>query len=237
MKKIVIAIDGHSACGKSTTAKMVAARLGYAYIDTGAMYRAVTLYFHDHYIDVTNPIKINKALDDIHITFLYNEKTKRNETCLNGLNVEEEIRKMYISNKVSEVSTIPEVRHAMVEQQQKMGRKRGVVMDGRDIGTRVFPDAELKLFMTANTFTRAARRQKELLDKKQLVDLEEIIKNLEKRDLIDSTRAESPLIQAEDAHLMDTSNMTIDEQVEVVLGLAAEKLIEHPAQVSEGKVS
>ncbi len=233
MKKIVIAIDGHSACGKSTTAKLVAARLGYAYIDTGAMYRAVTLYFHDHYIDLTNPIKVNKALEEISITFVYSEKNKRNEICLNGINVEEEIRKMYISNKVSEVSAIAAVRHAMVEQQQKMGKKRGVVMDGRDIGTRVFPDAELKLFMTADRFTRAARRQKELLDKNQLVDLEDIIANLEKRDHIDSTRAESPLIQAEDAHLIDTSNMQIEEQVDMVLRLAAERLAEMAASVTE----
>ena len=172
MKKIVIAIDGYSACGKSTTAKIVAAELGYAYIDTGAMYRAVTLYFLQHHIDLTNPKKVQQALDDIHITFQRNRRTSRNEICLNGLNVEDEIRKMYISDQVSEVSAIPEVRTAMVEQQQKMGRKRGVVMDGRDIGTRVFPDAELKVFMTADRQISAERRQQELLEKNQLVDLD-----------------------------------------------------------------
>lgn len=230
MKKIVIAIDGYSACGKSTTAKIVAAKLGYAYIDTGAMYRAVTLYFLEHYIDLTNPKKIDEALHNIHISFVYNPRTNRNETCLNGLNVEEEIRKMYISNKVSEVSAIPAVRHAMVDQQQKMGKKRGVVMDGRDIGTRVFPDAELKVFMTADRYTRAIRRQRELLEKNQLVDLDDIIANLEKRDHIDSTREESPLRQAEDAYLMDTSHMLIDEQVDMVLRLAATRKLEAQAE-------
>ncbi len=217
MKKIVIAIDGHSSCGKSTTAKLVAKELGYAYIDTGAMYRAVTLYFLEHYIDFTNPKKIDQALHDIHITFEHNPRTQRNETFLNGLNVEDEIRKMYISDKVSEVSVIPEVRHAMVAQQQKMGRRRGVVMDGRDIGTRVFPDAEVKIFMTADVETRAKRRQQELLAKDEMVPLDAIIENLSKRDFIDSTRKESPLIQADDAAVLDTSYMTIDEQVDFVL--------------------
>ena len=225
MKKIVIAIDGHSACGKSTTAKIVAAKLGYAYIDTGAMYRAVTLYFLEHYIDFTNEKKIAEALEQISVSFQHNPRTNRNETCLNGLNVEEEIRKMYISNKVSEVSAIPAVRHAMVDQQQKMGKKRGVVMDGRDIGTRVIPDAELKVFMTADRYTRAVRRQRELLEKNQLVDLDDILENLAKRDLIDSTREESPLRQAPDAYLMDTSHMIIEEQVDVVLQLAASRIL------------
>ncbi|MFD2514595.1 (d)CMP kinase [Pontibacter locisalis] len=217
MKKIVIALDGYSSCGKSTTAKLVAAALGYAYIDTGAMYRAVTLYFLQHHISLTNPKEINEALKNIEVEFHYNPKTKRNEVFLNGLNVEDEIRKMYISNQVSEVSVVPEVRHAMVAQQQKMGKKRGVVMDGRDIGTAVFPDAEVKIFMTADVDTRAKRRQEELLEKKQLINLDEIRENLLKRDLIDSTRKESPLRQAEDAALLDTSHMTIDEQVDFVL--------------------
>lgn len=226
MKKIVIALDGHSSCGKSTTAKQVAAELGYAYIDTGAMYRAVTLYFLDHHVSLTNPKEVSDALNNIDITFHYNPKTGRNETYLNGLNVEDEIRKMYISNQVSEVSVVPAVRHAMVAQQQKMGRRRGVVMDGRDIGTAVFPDAEVKIFMTADVDTRAKRRQQELLVKKQLVNLDEIKENLEKRDLIDSTRAESPLRRADDAHLLDTSHMTIDEQVEFVMNKVASKLLE-----------
>ena len=217
MKKIVIALDGYSSCGKSTTAKLVAAELGYAYIDTGAMYRAVTLYFLQHHVSLTNPKEINDALAHIEIDFHYNPKTGRNEVFLNGQNVEDEIRKMYISNQVSEVSVVPEVRHAMVAQQQKMGRKRGVVMDGRDIGTAVFPDAEVKIFMTADVVTRARRRQEELLEKKQLVNLDDIRENLQKRDHIDSTRKESPLRRADDAHLLDTSHMTIDEQVEFVM--------------------
>ncbi|GAB4022369.1 (d)CMP kinase [Spirosoma koreense] len=226
MPKIVIAIDGYSSCGKSTTAKAVAARMGYGYIDTGAMYRAVSLFFIQERISLSNHKEVMAALDKVHISFKHNNKTDRNETCLNGLNVEEEIRKMYISNIVSEVSAIPEVRWALVAQQQKMGRRRGVVMDGRDIGTKVFPDAEVKVFMTADTFTRARRRQQELLAKGELVNLEEIIQNLEKRDHIDTTRAESPLVQAPDAVSLDTSHMTIEEQVDWVIELADRRLAE-----------
>ncbi|NEM99398.1 (d)CMP kinase [Pontibacter burrus] len=233
MKKIVIALDGHSSCGKSTTAKQVAAELGYAYIDTGAMYRAVTLYFLDHHVSLTNPKEIKDALNNIDITFHYNPKTLRNETYLNGLNVEDEIRKMYISNQVSEVSVVAEVRRAMVAQQQKMGKRRGVVMDGRDIGTAVFPDAEVKIFMTADVDTRARRRQQELLAKKQLVNLDDIKENLQKRDHIDSTRAESPLRRADDADLLDTSHMTIDEQVEFVMHKVASKLLEQKYAVEQ----
>ncbi|GAB3821768.1 (d)CMP kinase [Pontibacter rugosus] len=232
MKKIVIALDGYSSCGKSTTAKLVAAELGYAYIDTGAMYRAVTLYFLQNHVSKTNPKEIKEALDNIEVEFHYNPKKKRNEVYLNGLNVEDEIRKMYISDQVSEVSVIAAVRHAMVAQQQRMGRKRGVVMDGRDIGTAVFPDAEVKVFMTADVDTRTKRRQVELLEKNQLVNLDEIKENLQKRDLIDSTRAESPLRRADDAVLLDTTHMTIDEQVEFVLEHATSELLknEHAAQ-------
>ncbi|UFH57472.1 (d)CMP kinase [Spirosoma sp. KNUC1025] len=226
MPKIVIAIDGYSSCGKSTTAKAVATRLGYGYIDTGAMYRAVSLFFIQEHVLFSSQRDVNLALEKIHITFNHNPRTGKNETCLNGLNVEEEIRKMYISNIVSEVSAIPEVRWAMVAQQQRMGRRRGVVMDGRDIGTKVFPDAEVKVFMTADTYTRARRRQQELLAKGEMVNLEEIVQNLEKRDFIDTTRAESPLIQAPDAELLDTSHMTIEEQVDWVIELADRKLAE-----------
>ncbi|WP_299819617.1 (d)CMP kinase [uncultured Pontibacter sp.] len=233
MKKIVIALDGYSSCGKSTTAKLVAAALGYAYIDTGAMYRAVTLYFLDHHISLTNPKEIKDALNNIEIDFHYNPKTQRNEVFLNGLNVEDEIRKMYISNQVSEVSVVADVRRAMVAQQQKMGRKRGVVMDGRDIGTAVFPDAEVKIFMTADVDTRAKRRQVELLEKKQLVNLDDIKANLQKRDHIDSTRAESPLRRAEDAALLDTSHMTIDEQVDFVLERVTSALINEERTVNQ----
>jgi cytidylate kinase len=223
--KIIIAIDGYSSCGKSTTAKLVAAKLGYGYIDTGAMYRAVTLYFLDNNISFTNPKEIEKALHNITISFHHNPKTDENETFLNGVNVEKEIRKMYVSNQVSEVSTIAEVRHAMVAQQQRMGKRKGIVMDGRDIGTHVFPNAELKIFMTADVNLRAFRRQQELLAKKQLVNLEEILQNLQHRDLIDTTRKESPLIQAPDSFLIDTSYMTVDEQVDIVVGMAQTQML------------
>lgn len=217
MSKIVIALDGYSSCGKSTTAKLVAAQLGYAYIDTGAMYRSVSLYFHQNYVTLTNPKEVARALEEIRITFKYNELAGRNETFLNGLNVEEEIRKMYISNMVSEVSAIVDVRRAMVAQQKKMGRNRGVVMDGRDIGTMVFSDAELKIFMTADPVIRAQRRQKELLAKGEMIDLDDILENLRKRDFIDANREEGPLRQADDAIVLDTSFMTIDEQVDFVI--------------------
>lgn len=217
MRKIVIAIDGYSSCGKSTTAKAVAAELGYAYIDTGAMYRAVTLYLLEHSIAFDNLPRVEQALHELHITFKRNRKTGRNELCLDGAIREDEIRQMRISNLVSEVSGIPAVRHAMVAQQQRMARKRGVVMDGRDIGTTVFPDAEVKVFMTAEVLTRAQRRQEELSAKGEQVAVEEIVENLRKRDHLDSTRTESPLRRAADAVLLDTTHMMIDEQVDFVL--------------------
>lgn len=225
IQKIIIAIDGYSSCGKSTTAKLVAARLGYGYIDTGAMYRAVTLYFIEQNISLTNPKEVAKALNELQIGFHHNPKTGENEVFLNGVNVEKEIRKMYISDRVSEVSAIAEVRHAMVSQQQKMGRKKGIVMDGRDIGTRVFPEAELKLFMTADLHLRAVRRQQELLEKNQLVNLDEIRANLEHRDRIDSGRKESPLMKAADAIEIDTSFITIEEQVELVVEMATSRIL------------
>lgn len=226
MRKIIIAIDGYSGCGKSTTARISAAKLGYGYIDTGAMYRATTLYFHEHYVNLTNPLAIEKALDNIHVQFLYNSRLDRNETYLNGLNVEDEIRKMYITEKVSEVSAIPQVRHCMVALQKKIGKKKGIVMDGRDIGTAVFPDAELKIFMQADLQVRAYRRQQELLEMKQVVDLEVIMENLTKRDHIDTTRSEGPLKKAEDAYVLDSTYMTVDEQVDFVVNMATAKIIE-----------
>jgi CMP/dCMP kinase len=224
LKKIVIAIDGYSACGKSTTAKQVAGVLGYRYIDSGAMYRAVTLFFLDHHIALTNPKEVSKALQQIQISFKVNSKNI-SETFLNGLNVENQIRKMRISENVSQVSTIKEVRMALVEQQRRMGKERGVVMDGRDIGTVVFPHAELKLFMSADILVRAFRRQKELLDRGQLVDLDDVIDNLLQRDKIDTGRAESPLRQADDAVVIDTTHISIDEQVDEVIRLALSKTI------------
>jgi cytidylate kinase len=165
MPKIIVAIDGYSSCGKSTTAKLVARQLNYPYIDTGAMYRAVTLYFIQNHISLTNPKEIENALSKVHISFRRHPELGRNDTYLNGLNVEDEIRKMYVSEQVSEVSAIAEVRHALVAQQQRMGKTKGIVMDGRDIGTVVFPQAELKIFMTADPHIRAQRRQLELMEK------------------------------------------------------------------------
>jgi cytidylate kinase len=219
MRKITIAIDGYSACGKSTTAKLVAATLGYRYIDSGAMYRAVTHYFLQHHVALTNPKEVSRALAEIKIIFLVNSKGV-SETYLNGLRVESEIRSMQVSENVSQVSALREVRVAMVEQQRKMGRDKAIVMDGRDIGTVVFPDAELKLFLTADILTRAFRRQKELLEKGELVELDTIIDNLVKRDQIDSTRAESPLRKAPEAVELDTTHVTIDEQTDEVVRLA-----------------
>jgi len=225
MKKITIAIDGFSGCGKSSTAKQVAQKLGYRYIDSGAMYRAVTYYFLEHYINSSNPADVEKALKKIDISFHFNEKLQLSETYLNGTNVEAFIRNMRVTQHVSEVSAIPAVRIDLVNQQRKLGKKSGIVMDGRDIGTNVFPDAELKIFMTANTMIRAERRQKELLAKGQLVDLSTIEENLRKRDQIDAGRAENPLKKAEDAYEIDTSYLTLDEQIEKVLLLATEKMI------------
>ncbi len=216
----MIAIDGYSACGKSSTAVEVAERLDYIYIDSGAMYRAVTLYFLDHYVNLTNPKAVTQALANIQIEFKPGSKTNQNETYLNGLNVEEQIRTMRVSNKVSEVSALSAVREALVLQQRKLGKHKAVVMDGRDIGTHVFPEAELKVFMCAEFEIRAGRRQKELLEKGLLIDLEEVKKNLAHRDTIDTTREESPLTKAEDAHVIDTSYLTLEEQIEKILELA-----------------
>lgn len=224
LRKIVIAIDGFSACGKSTTAKEVARVLGYRYIDSGAMYRAVTLYFLEHHVALSNPKEVLKALDAIHVSFHVNAKGV-SETYLNNLNVEKEIRRMRISDNVSPVSAIKEVRVAMVAQQRRMGKEKGIVMDGRDIGTVVFPEAELKFFMTADMLVRAFRRQLELLEKDMLVDLDDVIKNIEQRDKIDTTRTESPLRKADDAIIIDTTHITIEEQVDEVVRQAIGKSI------------
>ena len=232
MKQLVIAIDGYSSCGKSTTAKAVAAALHYAYVDTGAMYRAVTLYLLEHGVAFEDLTAIEQALHTLTISFRRNRRTGRNEVFLDGVNREDDIRQMRISNSVSEVSVIPMVRHAMVAQQQRMGRKRGVVMDGRDIGTTVFPDAEVKVFMTADVVVRAERRQHELAEKNEVVPLDDIIENLRKRDHLDSTRAESPLRRAADAVLLDTTHLVIDEQVDFVLERVSAALFAPEAQKS-----
>lgn len=224
MGKIVIAIDGYSGCGKSSTAKAVAKELGYTYIDSGAMYRAATLHFLNNHTVLSNPKEVSKALESLKISFHFDPKEQNQETYLNGLNVEKKIRTMSVSEYVSEVSKIKEVRLALVAQQQKLGKSKGVVMDGRDIGTVVFPEAELKVFMKADLSIRAARRQKEILQKGELIELEKIKHNLEERDRMDSSRAESPLLKAQDAIEIDTSLLEFDHQVDQIVSLAKEKL-------------
>jgi CMP/dCMP kinase len=215
MKRINIAIDGHSACGKSTTAKAVAEHLGYTYIDTGAMYRAVTYYLMKHHIGVTDDQSLQEALGQIHIEFrMVNGKS---HTFLNGEDVESVIRTPEIAAQVSTVSAVSAVRRAMVEQQQAMGAMKGVVMDGRDIGTVVFPDAELKVFMTADPDIRAERRRAELLAKGIEDDVQTVKANLLHRDELDSTREDSPLRQAADAIVIDTSHISPEDQVFLVL--------------------
>ena len=214
MERIIIAIDGYSSCGKSTLAKAIAARLGYAYVDSGAMYRAVTLYFLHHYIPLDDAPAIEEALHNIHIDFHYNPILQRNETWLNGESVEEAIRSLKVSNLVSPVSAIKSVRTTMVHLQRKAGKNKGIVMDGRDIGTNVFPNAEIKIFMTASLEIRAQRRFDELKAKGQHHTLEEIQHNLAERDRIDTTRSENPLIQAADALVLDNSLMNEQEQLE-----------------------
>ncbi|OJJ21306.1 cytidylate kinase [marine bacterium AO1-C] len=218
--KIIIAIDGFSGCGKSTTAKRVAKELNYIYIDTGAMYRAVTLYFYRQEVDINNDSAIQTALQNIEIRFEYEAATQKNVTILNGEAVEDEIRQMHISERVSGVSALPAVREAMVAQQRQMGAGKGIVMDGRDIGTNVFPNAELKVFMQADVQIRAERRQKELQAKGQEVALQKIADNLSERDHLDSTRIQNPLRKAEDAHIIDTTHLTIEEQSQQIVDLA-----------------
>ncbi|UOE48093.1 (d)CMP kinase [Mucilaginibacter sp. SMC90] len=208
---IVVAIDGYSSCGKSTLAKALAKELHFIYVDSGAMYRAVTLYFLRHNIDFTNHAQVADALHNIHLNF----KTHNHKTfiTLNEEDVSEEIRQMHVADKVSPVSAIKEVRVAMVRQQQRMGRSKNIIMDGRDIGTVVFPDAQVKLFMTADPKIRAERRYKELLPTNPNITLEEVFDNLAHRDYQDTTRQESPLIRAQDAIILDNTDLSQDEQL------------------------
>jgi cytidylate kinase len=219
MNKIVIAIDGFSGCGKSSTAKEVAKKLGFTYIDSGAMYRATALHFLNEKLSPLRAADVAEGLKSLQISFQQNPTTHQQETYLNGVNVEDEIRTMRISERVSEVATVKEIRAALVAQQQQLGQKKGVVMDGRDIGSVVFPEAELKLFMTADVETRAKRRQLELLGKGEQASLEEIKLNLETRDEVDSNRTESPLLKVSDAIEIDTSSLTFSEQVEQIIDL------------------
>jgi cytidylate kinase len=222
MEKIIIAIDGNSGCGKSSTAKVIAKELQYIYIDTGAMYRAVTYFFLKNKIDLNNDLDVSGALNQIDISFEYNISSTKNETYLNGKNIEFQIRQMDVSNMVSPVSEISAVRRKLVEQQRRMGQQKGIVMDGRDIGTVVFPEAELKIFMTASLEVRAKRRQLELQEKGTEVHLKEVMENLGNRDRIDSSRDDSPLKKADGAIEIDTSNLTFDEQVNKILVLVKE---------------
>lgn len=216
MKKITIAIDGHSSCGKSTMAKELARQLGYVYVDTGAMYRTVTLFAMRHNLFLADgevdTDALRKCMPEIEVSFRFNEETGRPDAYLNGECVEKVIRSIEVSNHVSKVAAIPFVREAMVDQQRRMGAEKGIVMDGRDIGTTVFPDAELKIFVTASSQVRAQRRYDELKEKGMPADFDEILKNVEERDYIDSHREVSPLRQAPDALLLDNSEMTIPEQ-------------------------
>ncbi len=216
MKKITIAIDGHSSCGKSTMAKELARQLGYVYVDTGAMYRTVTLFAMRHNLFLADgevdTDALRKCMPEIEVSFRLNEQPCRPDAYLNGECVEKVIRSIEVSNHVSKVAAIPFVREAMVDQQRRMGAEKGIVMDGRDIGTTVFPDAELKIFVTASSKVRAQRRYDELKEKGMPADFDEILKNVEERDYIDSHREVSPLRQAPDALLLDNSEMTIPEQ-------------------------
>ena len=220
MKKIIIAIDGYSSCGKSTIAKDLAKSINYTYVDSGAMYRAVTLYcmqnglFEGEHLDLEN---LKSEIDNIRISFVRNPETGRSDTYLNGVNVEKEIRSMAVADKVSPVAAVGFVREEMVRQQQAMGQEKGIVMDGRDIGTVVFPDAELKIFVTASPEIRAQRRLLELKTKSESVTFDEVLQNLAKRDFIDSTRKDGPLRQAEDALVLDNSNLTIEEQNRMIM--------------------
>lgn len=217
MKKIIITLDGYSSCGKSTLAKQLAAELDYVYIDSGAMYRAITLYFIQNRIDWNNAEEVARALSNIQLEFIYNPISGSSEMNLNGENVEHMIREMLVAEKVSEVAAIGAVREFAVAQQQEMGRQKGIVMDGRDIGTTVFPHAELKIFMTAETAIRVERRFKELYAKNKNITIHEIKENLELRDYIDTNREISPLRKAEDAIILDNSQLTPEEQLKLVL--------------------
>ena len=218
MKKIVIAIDGFSSTGKSTLAKQLAEKLNYTYVDSGAMYRAITLYFLDHGVDFADKVQINKSLENIELKFI------DNKICLNDKVVDEQIRTMAIANLVSEVAALKEVRKFAVAQQQSFGNEKGIVMDGRDIGTTVFPKAELKIYLTADEHTRGLRRYEEMKIKNQSITMDEVTENLKHRDLIDSTREISPLRKAKDAQVIDNSQLTMEEQLEIAYQYALERI-------------
>ncbi len=212
MRKIIITIDGWSSCGKSTLARQLAQKLGYIYVDSGAMYRAITLYFLRNHVDWTDINEVKSALKNINLEFSYSEKSENAEMFLNGENVEYVIRDLVVAEKVSEVAAIKEIREFAVKQQQQMGQNKGIIMDGRDIGTIVFPEAELKIFMTADNAVRVERRFKEMYEKNPNVTIEEVKNNLQMRDYIDSHREASPLKKADDALVLDNTHLTEEEQ-------------------------
>jgi CMP/dCMP kinase len=224
MSKIIVTIDGWSSCGKSTLARQLAKELGYIYIDSGAMYRAITLYFLRNHTNWHDSAQVKDALNNISIEFKYNKDTQLSDVYLNGENVEYVIRDLVIAEKVSEVAAIKEVRAYAVAQQQQMGEKKGIVMDGRDIGTTVFPHAELKFFMAADITVRVERRYREMLEKNPNISIEEVKANLEMRDYIDSSREISPLRKAADAIELDNTFLSIEKQLEIAIKLAKEKL-------------
>ena len=224
MRKIIIAIDGWSSCGKSTLARQLANHLNYIFIDSGAMYRAIALYFIRNNISTRSTVDVKKALLGISLEFKYNDKSKNNEIFLNGENVSALIRSLDVAGKVSEVAAIQAVREFAVNQQQRIGKDKGIVMDGRDIGTTVFPDAELKIFMTANKDVRISRRFKELIKMNSAITEEEVRANIQNRDHVDSTREISPLRKAEDAIVLDNSSLTPESQFSLALKWAFEKI-------------
>jgi cytidylate kinase len=224
MKKIIVTIDGWSSCGKSTLAKQLAKELGYVYVDSGAMYRAITLYFLRNHVDWTDQKEVTDALNEINLDFRFNSQTGQSEMHLNDENVEYVIRDLVVAEKVSDIAAIREVRDFAVGQQQQLGGKKGIVMDGRDIGTVVFPKAELKIFMTADNTVRVERRFRELYEKNPNVSIDEVKSNLEMRDYIDSHREVSPLRKASDALVLDNTNITEAEQLKKALGWVKEKL-------------
>jgi cytidylate kinase len=224
MKKITITIDGWSSCGKSTLARQLAKELGYLYVDSGAMYRAITLFFLRNHIDWTDKNEVGEALKNINLQFIYNENSNSSEIYLNNENVEYVIRDLVIAEKVSDIAAIKEVREFAVAQQQKMGKQKGIIMDGRDIGTVVFPKAELKIFMTADNAVRVERRFKELYEKNPNITLEEVKNNLEMRDYTDSHREISPLKRADDAIVLDNTHLSEEQQLQKALSWSKEKI-------------
>jgi len=223
-KKIIITIDGWSSCGKSTLARQMAEKLGYLYVDSGAMYRAITLYFLRNHIDWTDKKEVMKALKNINLQFIYNTDSQKSEIYLNDENVEYVIRDLVIAEKVSDIAAIREVREFAVAQQQKMGKQKGLIMDGRDIGTVVFPGAELKIFMIADNAVRVERRFRELYEKNPNITVEEVKNNLEMRDYIDSNREISPLRKADDAIVLDNTHISEQEQLQKALAWVKEKI-------------